>query len=79
MILGQRTGIDKNDIFWNGNLTTPFLFVVNDAFPLSQNIMKPYPQRNLDDKKRMFGYHLSPLRRINENAFGILTVALGSL
>lgn len=47
--------IDENDILWNENLTTTsFLFVVDDAFPLSENIIKPHPQRNLDDKKRIF-------------------------
>ena len=35
--------IDPNDIFWDKETSTLFLFVVDDAFPLSQNIMKPYP------------------------------------
>ena len=43
--------IDPNDIFWDKDTSTLFLFVADDAFPLSQNIMKPYPQRNLNDKK----------------------------
>ena len=46
--------------------------MVNDAFPLSQIIAKPYRQRNLDDKKRIFCYRLSHLCRVSENAFGIL-------
>ena len=46
--------IDPNDIFWDKESLTPFLFVADDAFPLSQNIMKPYPQRNMNDKKRIF-------------------------
>ena len=32
--------------------------------------MKQYPQTKLDDKKRIFGYRLSPLRQISENEFG---------
>ena len=45
------SNIDPNDIFWDKETSTPFLFVADDAFPLSQNIMTPYPQRNLNDKK----------------------------
>ena len=41
------SGIGENDIFWNRNLFTPFLFIADDTFPLSQNIMKPYPRKTL--------------------------------
>ena len=34
--------------------------------------MKPYPQRNLNDKKQKFGYRLSHFRRVSKNAFGLL-------
>ena len=64
--------IDPNDIFWDKESSTPCLFVADDAFPLSQNIMKPYTQRNLNDKKQIFCHRLSPFRRVSENAFGIL-------
>ena len=34
--------------------------------------MKPYPQKGLDDRKRIFNDRLPRLRRVSENGFGIL-------
>lgn len=51
----------------------PFVVVSDEAFPLKEYLMKPYPQRcGLDDSQRLFNYRLSRARRIVENAFGIL-------
>lgn len=50
----------------------PYTFVGDEAFPLLENLMKPYAQKNLTKEERIFNYRLSRARRIVENAFGIM-------
>ena len=49
----------------------PFLITADDAFPLTEYCMKPYHQRGLKDKERIFNYRLSGFHRVSQDAFGI--------
>ena len=55
-----------------GCIRTPYVFVGDDAFALKSYIMKPYPQKDLTNEKRIYNYRHSRARRISENLFGIL-------
>ncbi len=50
----------------------PHVFVSNAAFPLRRDLMRPYPGRNLTERRQVFSYRLSRARRTVEKAFGIM-------
>lgn len=56
----------------NANVDLNYCFVGDDAFTLTESLMKPYPGKFLSRKKRIFNYRLSRARRCIENAFEIL-------
>jgi hypothetical protein len=44
----------------------PFVFIGDEAFKLSEHLMKPYARRSLDDIKRIYNYRLSFGRQMVE-------------
>lgn len=61
---------------------TPFFFIGDDAFPLTQRLMKPFSMKrnsSLSNEEKVFNYRLSRARRTIENAFGILVMRWGCL
>jgi len=51
---------------------TNFVFVADDAFALTENILKPFYRKDLTQEKQIFNYRLSHARQHVENAFGVL-------
>lgn len=49
------------------------VFLADDAFPLTENICKPYStDLNIGSPKRVCNYRISRARRVVENTFGLL-------
>jgi hypothetical protein len=52
--------------------SVPFFFIGDEAFHLSENLMKVYPgQHPKGSKERIFNYRICRARRVVENVFGL--------
>lgn len=56
----------------DSTITYPYIIVGDEAFALSENVLRPYGGKQLTHKKKIFNYRLSRARRYIECAFGIL-------
>ncbi|KAJ8865498.1 hypothetical protein PR048_033754 [Dryococelus australis] len=51
----------------------PFVSVTDEAFGISVNLMRPYPENNMNKSQKIFNYRLSSARKFVECTFGIFT------
>ncbi|XP_050504168.1 uncharacterized protein LOC126889520 [Diabrotica virgifera virgifera] len=75
-MMRKTLGLPHPTLFSTAEVHLPYVFVGDEAFPLTENLMRPYPRRsvigngNLENK--IFNYRLSRARQCVECAFGIL-------
>ncbi|XP_068125991.1 uncharacterized protein [Hyperolius riggenbachi] len=50
----------------------PLVFIGDEAFALSNHLMRPFPQRSLNPQRTVFNVRLSKARKVVECAFGIM-------
>jgi hypothetical protein len=72
----------KNDAIIPGGPELPYFFIGDEAFALTERMMKGYPKSTGDKSQQVFNYRLSRARRIVENCFGMMAnrfrILLGS-
>lgn len=72
-LLNQNLDIPHCEPLPGREVSTPYVVLADDAFPLTENICKPYTvDLNIGSPKRVCNYRISRARRIVENSFGIL-------
>lgn len=72
-LINNTLNIPPPQIVSEGRPHLPFVIVGDEAFPLLENLMRPYPGRSdCDFEKRIYNYRHSRARRLSENVFGIL-------
>lgn len=71
-LVNNNLNLPNPTVSSEGHHVLPYTFIGDQAFPLMVNLMKPYPDKNITRKEKIFNYRLSRARRVVENAFGIL-------
>lgn len=74
-LLSNTLNIPPPKALPNTNIVLPHVVVGDEAFPLHNHIMQPYPGSQVanNEANKIHNYRHSRARRVSENAFGILT------
>lgn len=63
--------LPADEVVAEGQRMLPYAFVADEAFPLKEYLMRPFPGAQLGtENKKIYNYRLSRARRVIENAFG---------
>lgn len=68
-----------NRHWWHILTIRPYVFIADEAFELTDTIMKPFNSSVLNRDRRICNYRFSRARRIIENVFSILVARFGVL
>lgn len=70
-LLQKKIKIPSPNTSQNCETPLPFYFIADGAYPLLENLMKPYRINNSTERKNLFNKRLSRARAVVECAFGI--------
>lgn len=56
MILNDHVNLPAVESLPDSNIKTPFVILGDSGFPLEEFLMRPYPEKNLTPKERIFNY-----------------------
>ena len=73
-LLGNNANFPDRAILRNDDTEDafPYYFVCDNAFPLQKNLMRPFPERNVTNIKRVYNYRISRARKTIECTFGMM-------
>lgn len=71
-LVHKRLNLPNSTTVEGTNLVLPYVFIGDQAFPLAENLMKPFPDKDLRREEKIYNYRLSRARRVVENSFGIM-------
>ncbi|GFO43524.1 protein antagonist of like heterochromatin protein 1 [Plakobranchus ocellatus] len=69
-LLAEKLAIPENDFIPGTDINIPYTFVADEAFPLRENIIKPFAHHQLTHDKQISNYRLSRARDSVECSFG---------
>lgn len=71
---GSKLNLPLDESFNGTNSRMPYVFIGDDAFPLSTCMLKPFPGLHTKgSKERIFNYCLSRARCVVENVFRVMS------
>lgn len=73
-MLAKGLGLPQDEPLAGRDLPVPYVLLADDAFPLTENIMKPYvTDLNRGSPQRTYNWRHSRGRVVVENAFGVMS------
>lgn len=72
LLKSNRFNLPALKLLPDSDIQFPFYIVGDEAYPLTEYLLRPFPRRQLTQENENFNYRLSRARRCVECAFGIL-------
>mgnify|MGYP001953942622 CR=1 FL=1 len=71
-VLQKKLPLPAPEPLQNTEDIVPYVFIGDEAYPLLKHFMRPYPRKDLHNRKLIYNYRHSRARRTVECAFGMM-------